>query len=272
MRVLGLLPAAVVVLAHVTACGDVPAPSRSLGDAGARDGSAFGASDAAPISVDASSCHPGDVETYVAPPYHPALQSPGACGPGAAGNVSQLFYSSCFGPGATSAGCVGYAQSYASCAQCVMTPGAADHYGPLVDLGGFITQNVAGCIELVDPSPVALSCAKALQAQVGCERAACAANCPVYDPPSLHAYNDCAAAADEAGCRSYAATSACANVERDGGPASMCFGSLQDFFSFAALFFCGPAPDAGPDASVDAGVRWDSGAGALEDAAPDARQ
>jgi hypothetical protein len=268
-----LLAAATSVALQASACGDVSPPVEALPDAGAWDGAVHPSDGSAVIEVDASSCHPGDVSTYVAPPYRPALVSPGACGPLGQGSGIQQFYTECLGTSATPTQCVSYSLAYASCAACMVTPGTADRYGPYVDVGGALLPNVAGCIELVDSSPDALACAKALQAQAGCERAACAANCPVYDSASLAAYHACAAAADEGGCQVFAVSTVCAGVQGDAGPAALCFGSSQDFFNVAAPFFCGPAANAAAGDDGAAGGDLDAGAGLdADDADRDARR
>jgi hypothetical protein len=256
------LAAATGVLVQVSACGEVSPPLAALPDAGAWDGAIhLPEASTTVIEVDADSCHPGDVSTYVAPAYHSALVTPDACGPLGQGSSIQQFYEACFGPSATPTQCTTYSLSYASCAACMVTPGTADHYGPYVDVGGALLPNVAGCIELVDPSAAALACAKALQAQVGCERAACAANCPVHDSASLSSYEACAAAADESGCQVFGVASACAGVQGDAGPAALCFGSSQDYFNVAAPFFCGPAAHVTGAADGSAAGDLDAGAG-----------
>src|SRR4029077_6153484 len=135
---------------------------------------------------DASACRPGDVATYRPAPYHLAAAAhKGAC------DAMQIadFYKQCLGPQKTSAQCSAFMSDKTTgpCAACIVTSETADHYGPVIDHSGFVTANVAGCIELTDPSGV--SCAKSVQALNGCELAACEANCPVHDAPSRSAYD-----------------------------------------------------------------------------------
>ena len=138
----------------------------------------------------------------------------------------EAFYAVCLGSSATTTACAQFKSnsSHAPCVACIETPEAASHYGPLVDYGSFVAPNVAGCIELTDPS--GLSCAKAIQTASVCERAACEANCPVSGAPSLAAYDACTKAADQGVCQSYAlAASSCNRAEADGGGAAACLSS-----------------------------------------------
>jgi hypothetical protein len=151
----------------------------------------------------------------------------------------------------------------AACAACILTPVAAARLGPIIDYGGFVGKNTAGCIELVDPG--GLPCATAVQALTGCELQACQANCPVSSAASADDYYECAQAADGAGCASYAAMASCSQG-LDASPASVCdSASFKDFYDAVVPLFCGqratfdldaatvypPFADAGtPDASV----------------------
>src|ERR1700690_717843 len=168
---------------------------------------------------DASACRPGDVETYQPSAYHFAAAAwRGVCViEGPAGNgQDRLFFDKCLAVDATPDGCAAFQADAANadCAKGLLPPASTtshDGYGPLINHGTFITTNVAGCIELTDPS--ALSCAKAVQALGGCELRACEANCPVHDPTSRAAYDTCASHADHAGCQSYdMAAAACGNA------------------------------------------------------------
>lgn len=220
-----------------------------------------------------SSCQPADVETYVPGQYHPATaQWQGLC------TLDQIagFYDACLVPTATPTTCSAYPTEDAGnggCAACILTPDSASAYGPLVNHGTFITSNVAGCIQLTLPSE--LSCAKAEAALVGCELAACEANCPVANSATRHAYDSCASAADGAGCQSYAQMAACVQppADQDAGAAAACLQSFKAFYDVVVPLFCGPPPppqDAGPllvEAGGDAGLHVDAGSeGGVSDA------
>ena len=166
--------------------------------------------------------------------------------------------------------------AYAACADCILTPAGSARLGPIVDYGGFVGKNVAGCIELADPG--SLPCATAVQALTGCELKACSANCPVGDAPSLAAYYQCADYADGTGCATYSAMASCEGAELDGGAASICGNAaFKDFYDAVVPLFCGRRAtlvgDAGsayppfPDASV---AGEDAGAGGALDAMSDA--
>jgi hypothetical protein len=213
--------------------------------------------------ADANACRPGDVGTYQ-PAYHPASAAwQGLCRP----DLISGFYDACLGPLATGSACAAFKadKTAGRCASCILTSDTATHYGPLVDHGTFITTNVAGCIELTDPS--GLSCAKSLQALSGCELAACEANCPVQDPASRAVYDQCAVGADQAGCGSYVALATCADDEVDAGLAQNCLiGTFADFYNTVVPLFCGAPQVDGGVAPFDA-----ASAGLSSDASPDAQ-
>ena len=101
--------------------------------------------------------------------------------------------------GASADQCNLFRTNHPACAACILTPASASRLGPIVELGGLATANVAGCIELADPG--GLMCAKALQAFAGCQLAACQANCPVSDPTTRSAYDNCALTVEANGLR-----------------------------------------------------------------------
>lgn len=209
--------------------------------------------------VEAGACVPGDVTTYV-PQYHPATGAyQGKC----VDDAIQHFFDSCLGPSATPDTCNDFMSADggggggADCAACLLTPDSATNYGPLIGHGSFVTANVAGCIELTDATSGGLACAKAVQAQGGCELLACEANCDVHDSTSLDAYESCASTADQAGCEPYASASSCVQglAEAGDGAAPCLAQDFATFYSIAAQLFCGVSP------AVDAGTPpYDAGA------------
>jgi hypothetical protein len=209
------------------------------------------APDAASQPGDASACRPGDVATYRPASYRPATAAhKGVCSPM---DIS-VFYDWCLGPTKTSAQCSAFMSSATTgpCAACIVTLDTADHYGPVVDHGGFVTANVAGCIELTDPSGI--SCAKSVQALSGCELAACEANCPVHDTASRSAFDSCASQAAQGGCQFYAMEANCSTAEQDAGQAGNCLLPMfKDFYDAVVPLFCGSA--ARPD---DSGLAFDA--------------
>jgi hypothetical protein len=213
--------------------------------------------------IDASACIPGDVPTFVPAEYHPAERTPGACP--ASAEALDALYEACFGSRASAHLCSVQLAPYPGCASCLEAPPDSGTYGPLiVDVSGWIQLNVAGCIELSDPSnPSALSCAEAVQELAGCEFASCAANCPVTpnDGISISAYDTCAQQADLSGCQLYVGAAACARADAGGLPAdggaaiAACLqSSLQSFFSAAVPLFCGPPPAGAGAFEADAGL------------------
>jgi hypothetical protein len=227
--------------------GDDAAPSNSAGGGGIFPADEAGA------------CRPGDVQTYEPGPYHFAAGAwRGLCAvDGPAGNgQDRLFFEKCLAPDATPETCAAFQvdPANADCAKCILTANTAadrDGYGPLINQGTFITTNVAGCLELSDPS--ALSCAKAVQALSGCELRACEANCPVHDQASRAAYDACATHADHDGCLPYASAAACTSGAAASAP--LCFlSSFTDFYYAVVALFCGAPPksDGGDALSFDA--------------------
>jgi hypothetical protein len=195
---------------------------------------------------DASSCHPGSVQTYVPDMYHSAAAAnQGVCSP----DQIMEFYNDCLGPSVDAGACHALSQpdaADAACVACILTPDTADHYGPLIDHATFITENVAGCIEVTDAS--GLSCAKAEAALAGCELAACEASCPVVDMKTRAAYDACANQADNSGCQAYATMAACtSDAGASDAGASMCsFPTFEAFYRNVVPRFCGtPSGDSG---------------------------
>jgi hypothetical protein len=188
---------------------------------------------------DASACTPGNVATFVpSGNYHSANPVIGAC----TGDQIGQYFDACFGASSSPARCAMFTQASinASCSSCIVTSASATAYGPLVSTGTLVQSNVAGCIELTEPS--LLSCAKGVQAQAACEAAACAANCPVNasEPSTLAAYNACATAAAANVC-AYSAASCLAVSDAEAGAYTACLASsFADFYDYAVPIFCGP--------------------------------
>ena len=192
------------------------------------------------MSGDASSCQVGAVDTYVPGLYQPATGAwQGVCVASGQDLIGQ-YYDACFGNDATPAACGAFkatSSETAMCAACILTPVSATRLGPIIDYGGFVGRNTAGCIQLADPD--GMPCATAVQALTGCELQACQANCPVTSVASLQAYLQCAADADSSGCASYSAMASCGQA-LDGGPASICdSAAFKDFYDAVVPLFCG---------------------------------
>ncbi len=253
------------------------------------DGGGSGATTPSDASSAGTSCHPGNVETFVPSPYrHPTPPGQGACVATDGGtDPIQTYYDDCFGSGMTKTACDGFAVSNPTCKACIESAESAAAYGPLVLTNGFVEANVAGCIELESPSNFA--CAQAQQALSDCELAACGANCVVVDQTSLLAYEKCATEADQTGCLAYATSAQCLGAEVEAGasgdPESVCLAStFEAFYAAIVPLFCGAmvsdgglaTGDAGQSsmgsgdaAADDAGSETDSRAAAVTDAADD---
>jgi hypothetical protein len=254
------------------ACNITPrATSEDPSDGSTGSATEGGASSGAFIGSDADACQPGSVATYRPDAYHSASGvGQGACVTDDAGDPISEFYEQCLGPNRSNDLCNQFRQSNASCVACILTPESAANYGPILDQGGFVTANVAGCLELAgdqqqQPHASELPCAKAVQALAGCELEACAANCPVDDGASLAKYDACSASAGTGGCQSYEMAAACANAEGEASAfGAACLSDFQTFYSAVVPVFCGPpapgdasaaAPDAPGEAAPSDGTR-----------------
>jgi len=239
---------AAAALGSAVGCGTVTSPSGSAtsggGDA-STGGSGFGA------TGNAGACQAGVVSTYVPGTYQAATGAwQGVCVDDGQDLIGQ-YYDACFGDSATSAACAAFkttSTASAACAACILTPVSAAHLGPIIDYGGFVGKNTAGCIELVEPG--GMPCATAVQAAAGCELQACQANCPVTNSASLDAYYECATEADNTGCASYYAMAACGR-EVDGGASGICqSAAFKDFYDAVVPLFCGQRATLDVDANV----------------------
>jgi hypothetical protein len=272
------LAALLVGAAFFCGCNSLSAASGASSPLPTADGNTA----AEPPTEDAASvgtsCHPGNVETFVPAAYrHSAPAGQGACvstdgGP----DPIAAYYNDCFGSGMTKAACDGFALANPTCNACIETAETASVYGPLVLSDGFVQANIAGCIELESPSN--LACAQAQQALSDCELAACAANCPVVDQASLVLYEQCANQADGAGCLAYYSAALCLQTEVEAGagsgPESACLApTFEAFYAAIVPVFCGqmssdagPTSDAsGPDGSVaDASIAPPSDGGEVD--------
>jgi hypothetical protein len=228
---------------------------------GARVSSGSGQTSTVPPSdQDASGCRPGYVDTFQSSPetYHPAT----AAWQGVCHDMDfQNFFDACLGVNASANDCAAFKANptHRTCTACIETPSTDSHYGPLVSFGAFVMPNVAGCIELTDPT--GLACAKAIQTASLCERAACGANCPVSGGDSLVSYDTCTKEADQGACQSYAAeATSCWGIEADGGLSSVCVtDNFSEYYYSVVPLFCG-AQATWVDASVghanDAASNW----------------
>jgi hypothetical protein len=275
----------------VVAVGCATSPSASFFVSNLDAGNQGGGGGIGDASLDATSCHPGDVQTFSAS-YHPAVKPQSVCRadvvqPNAivAADPIALFYDACFGPHRSSFSCASFASAspaYAACAKCIETPATAAQYGPLIvdAVSGFAHPNVGGCIEITDP--LALSCAKAAQAQEACEVTACAANCPMTDDVaaydvSLAAFDACTAQAAAGGCKAFATAAAtCVDAQASSAVGPCLTMTFRDFYDAVVPLFCAASPldaAAPPPDVADTGPVTDDAARAVDaslDAASDA--
>ncbi len=207
----------------------------------------------------ASACRPGALQAYHTNEYRSASPPQDVCRASAGGDPVQLFYDSCFGPNATYGDCNSFKtdKATAACAACILTPETAPQYGALISHGGFISANVAGCVELTEPAE--LACAKSIQALADCELAACEANCPVGNSTAFAAYSACASDADQTGCLAYATAASCPIGAGADGTAGPCVAqSFADFYGAAARLFCAASAPPSSDADASTAAQQDA--------------
>jgi hypothetical protein len=246
-----LPPIAVAVVAAL-GCSSSSAGPGGGGDDGGVDATGAPPPDAAgdaPLNLDAGSCKPASVASFQPPPY---THASGAFQDQCTSAMIDQFYDACFGPNQSETACAAFQPdadaTRAACAACIVTPQTASTYGAVVLYTSISIgiPNVAGCIELLDPTSSGLACAKSVQADDDCDLAACAANCPLSTPGGVQAFESCTVAADSDGCKAYAdPANACLGADADAA-ASAC---PKLGFHDLAMLFCGPAPT--PDAGSD---------------------
>ena len=236
----------------VAACSSKSAGPAASGDDSGSPGDGSFAGDA-PLA-----CPPARLDEWHAGAYHHAQAAqPSACAPVLLGD----YYASCLGPDASQSACnqswgAGEDPPHATCQTCILTPASASVWGPLVDYapggdggggggggsGGTVSVNVAGCVELLDPSEV--SCAMSAELADECQHAACDGVCPVSDGASFADWQACIGASGGGVCEGYLQSAACVGAE-DAGPAAPCVTGRtfkDEFFAIAAVFCGGGAP------------------------------
>jgi hypothetical protein len=265
----------VVLLLGVPSTGGCGAISSSNGSAaGPWDGQS---PDGTPTGLpnDANACTPGSAVQSFVPngTYRSANPVVGAC------TLDQInqYFAACFGESSSPAQCAMFKQASinTTCSSCILTSSTAPAYGPLVSTGALVQNNVAGCIELTQPS--LFSCAESVQALSACEVAACAANCPVNpsEPSTQAAYNACAAAADADGCAHLFPAPCLGVTDPDAGVYLACLAtSFAEFYNYAVPIFCGPnalpPPPPPEDGSTEDASAADAESGPLDAASLDA--
>jgi hypothetical protein len=208
-----------------------------------------GAPDAADAADATPPCGPGSVAGFTPPPYVHASTQSFFC---QIADVNALA-ESCAGDASTYELCANFPNEAlvwgesSQCTTCLLTPeitlpplgdagglpDAGDDAGDASDDGSVVPPvptygaaivsrvtlpNVAGCIELNDPTDGGVACAIAVQAAWRCEEFACNPTCPVTDNPSALAYLACAEEAATGVCASYASVAAgCLATEADAG-------------------------------------------------------
>lgn len=245
------------------ACSSV-ADASAVGPVADDAGSSFDAhhGDATAGGDDASSgaCSPASVTSFEPFWIKPDPLHANAC------SAAQLdaFESACGGAKKYTSTCAAFAtaQTNDACALCLFGPRTAPvDAGPdaggdagasaaafLVTEQGQLVADRPGCLADVLRDATASGCPAALLAELQCEIAACAVNCPVSVNDGDQAFAACRQAAAGDACKVYTdKASACVQtVLADGGADSaLAHACLEGSDKDIATLFCGPAPDAG---------------------------
>jgi hypothetical protein len=181
----------------------------------------------------AATCAPSSAAGWSPTWVPPTGASQGLCAPQDIANL----YAACFGADATDATCSAYESGSPTCASCVLSASTDASWGAVVVFADTTVVNEPGCLDLVDPAEA--TCAEAAESQTECEHALCDANCPVSDAPSLAAWQECAAEADQGGCGGYGGSCLDAVLGADGGGATCGGADFATAFTNVATVFCG---------------------------------
>lgn len=226
------------------ATSDVNAADSSSSSSGGGDsgGDTGGGSCPTPVTLPSN---------YMPPAYAHARQQVGACAP----SDITAYDAACINTTtASGANCSAFDSAHATCAGCLQSKLTDSSWGPVVTSDGVENINIAGCIELTDPS--ATSCEASEEALIQCEHAACDSPCPVTDQASFAKWQSCTTAADKGECKTYLAAVACIGT-LDAGASSICNPqAFEAFFLAVAPLFCGGG---------DAGTGMDGGGDATGD-------
>ncbi len=179
----------------------------TIADSGSDAADSAPAIDAADAGFDAGCSPVATLTGFTVPAYVHAAQHQYFCTDPI---IDQSFAAACEGDASTYTSCTTFPATdedgglTPECQACLISPENSDAgYAATVLSNGVPLQNVAGCIELADPSDAGLSCAMAIQAVSACTEFACKSSCPVSDGPSAAAYLTCVSAAAAGVCHSY---------------------------------------------------------------------
>jgi len=212
-------------VAVVAACGE----SSQGSNGGAKADAApidSGVHDSGSSGDDGSVCFPGSLGDFT-PSYVPPV------GPHAGACTSEQLTSlgsSCFATPADPSACNAWLETStnAGCSRCWgwEQPVSDTTWGPYVtamsDGGSELLFNLGGCIALADPMQV--SCAKAVEAKLQCELAACLPTCGLPKDGDTTAVQHCYADADTRVCASYVSgLSVCESPDASTNPAAFCY-------------------------------------------------
>ena len=235
------------------ACGT--SSNEASGDAAIEASIEAAARDAGEARDASAPCAPGDVSSFTPTWRPPSGAHQAKC------TAAQIdaFYTACLADTATQATCAPFGKdggpSDRACALCLVSKPSDATLGPIVvyplSAGSALEIDFAGCVALVDPS--AVECAKAYQAGVECEHAACDTSCRGDDSVAFDRYTGCRGAANVGECNAYTKPGQCVlslgadagdgGADDAGNATSRCLvagTTFAELYRAIAPLFCGP--------------------------------
>jgi hypothetical protein len=208
------------------------APPQDASDDGGDDGGL-------PSCMGGSCPSPGDVSGFQPTWKPPTAAHQNVCTPA----LVDQYYQDCLSVNSpqtcTSFG-MGADAAHKACQQCIVSQFTDGQWGPLVYSQNVVDTNSAGCIAVLDPSLT--DCAKAVEADMECQHAACDPVCGGGSFSSFDQWVTCTAAANACGCMSYFAAADCVKkIASSNSPARPCLvgQTFADFYYATAAIFCG---------------------------------
>jgi len=207
---------------------------------------------AQPDGASDGSCGPASTAGFKPPAYVPSVAHQGACTSAEIADFVSACITSTSGAPCEAWQLMNLGDGGATpCGDCIFAPD--DNGGVWVDPGGGFFPNVAGCMQLEDPTN-GPACAAAYNIISACNGVACDSRCLGKGVCSeLAECNDCITASNEGSCNAYAISVGkdCAADYADGGALDLCspgwaMGEQAPTYSLVIGLICGSAPaDAG---------------------------
>jgi hypothetical protein len=181
---------------------------------------------------------PVDEMNFMPPAYKHAKTVLGAC---SASDIAGYDAACLNSSTASQTNCTNFKNAHGTCFSCLESKSSDSTWGPLVSWNGVVSANVAGCIELKNPSDTA--CPQTIESSDECTHAACDSVCPVTNATSFASWQMCAQTADAQACGKYATPAQSCYMGDDAAATAVCnlqqYASFDDIFNALAPIFCG---------------------------------